>query len=200
MQVAHRVAADYPDGQLYAELHGFSDPVPPVEVLARLLRALGTEPPEDPAERCDLFRGLLARRRVLLVLDDAGCEAQVRPLLPGSALRRADHLPGPAGGPRRRGPHRARRVGLRPAARGVVWRLARAARLLPEGLCLLVTEGYRPFVPHQPSPPEPGPHVAGAAVDLTHRRSPPQPPYPVRRAHHGRSHQLPAGVVALVLR
>ncbi|MFF9035671.1 BTAD domain-containing putative transcriptional regulator [Streptomyces sp. NPDC014892] len=78
-------AADYPDGQLYAELHGFSDPVPPVEVPARLLRALGTEPPEDPAERGDLFRGLLARRRVLLVLDDAGCEAQVRPLLPGSA-------------------------------------------------------------------------------------------------------------------
>ncbi|MDX3729546.1 AfsR/SARP family transcriptional regulator [Streptomyces caniscabiei] len=85
VQVAHRVAADYPDGQLYAELHGFSDPVPPAEVLARLLRALGTEPPESPAERGDLFRSLLARRRVLLVLDDAGSEAQVRPLLPGSA-------------------------------------------------------------------------------------------------------------------
>ncbi|MDX2600532.1 BTAD domain-containing putative transcriptional regulator [Streptomyces caniscabiei] len=85
VQVAHRVAADYPDGQLYAELHGFSDPVPPAEVLARLLRALGTEPPEGPAERGDLFRSLLARRRVLLVLDDAGSEAQVRPLLPGSA-------------------------------------------------------------------------------------------------------------------
>ncbi|MER6156517.1 BTAD domain-containing putative transcriptional regulator [Streptomyces sp. NPDC001868] len=85
VQVAHRVAADYPDGQLYAELHGFSDPVPPTEVLARLLRALGTEPPDGPAERGDLFRSLLARRRVLLVLDDAGSEAQVRPLLPGSA-------------------------------------------------------------------------------------------------------------------
>ncbi|WP_308114142.1 AfsR/SARP family transcriptional regulator [Streptomyces brasiliscabiei] len=85
VQVAHRVAADYPDGQLYAELHGFSDPVPPAEVLARLLRALGSEPPDAPAERGDLFRSLLARRRVLLVLDDAGSEAQVRPLLPGSA-------------------------------------------------------------------------------------------------------------------
>ncbi|QYX83498.1 tetratricopeptide repeat protein [Streptomyces akebiae] len=85
VQVAHRVAADYPDGQLYAELHGFSDPVPPAEVLARLLRAMGTEPPEGPAERGDLFRSLLARRRVLLVLDDAGSEAQVRPLLPGGA-------------------------------------------------------------------------------------------------------------------
>lgn len=84
VQVAHRVAADYPDGQLYAELHGFTDPVPPDEVLGRLLRALGAEPPEGLAERGDLFRSLLARRRVLLVLDDAGSEAQVRPLLPGS--------------------------------------------------------------------------------------------------------------------
>ncbi|MGW0841681.1 AfsR/SARP family transcriptional regulator [Streptomyces sp. NPDC002787] len=85
VQVAHRVAADYPDGQLYAELHGFSDPVPPAEVLARLLRALGAEPPDGLPERGDLFRSLLARRRVLLVLDDAGSEAQIRPLLPGSA-------------------------------------------------------------------------------------------------------------------
>ncbi|MGW0711828.1 AfsR/SARP family transcriptional regulator [Streptomyces sp. NPDC002643] len=85
VQAAHRVAAEYPDGQLYAELHGFSEPVPPAEVLGRLLRALGADPPEDTAERGDLFRSLVAGRRILLVLDDAGGEAQVRPLLPGSA-------------------------------------------------------------------------------------------------------------------
>jgi DNA-binding SARP family transcriptional activator len=85
VQAAHRVAERYPDGQLYAELHGFSEPVPPGEVLGRLLRALGADPPEDPAERGDLFRSLVAGRRVLLVLDDAGSESQVRPLLPGSA-------------------------------------------------------------------------------------------------------------------
>ncbi|QYX80138.1 AfsR/SARP family transcriptional regulator [Streptomyces akebiae] len=85
VQAAHRVAGDYPDGQLYAELHGFSEPVPPAEVLGRLLRALGADPPEDTAERGDLFRSLVAGRRILLVLDDAGGEAQVRPLLPGSA-------------------------------------------------------------------------------------------------------------------
>ncbi|MFI1359515.1 AfsR/SARP family transcriptional regulator [Streptomyces sp. NPDC020898] len=85
VQVAHRLAAAYPDGQLYAELHGFSDPVPPAEVLGRLLRALGADPPEGLAERGDLFRSLVARRRILLVLDDAGSEAQVRPLLPGGA-------------------------------------------------------------------------------------------------------------------
>lgn len=85
VQAAHRVAGRYPDGQLYAELHGFSEPVPPGEVLGRLLRALGADPPEDPAERGDLFRSLVAGRRILLVLDDAGSESQVRPLLPGSA-------------------------------------------------------------------------------------------------------------------
>ncbi|WP_327743804.1 tetratricopeptide repeat protein [Streptomyces europaeiscabiei] len=85
VQAAHRVAGEYPDGQLYAELHGFSEPVPPAEVLGRLLRALGADPPEDTAERGDLFRSLVAGRRILLVLDDANGEAQVRPLLPGSA-------------------------------------------------------------------------------------------------------------------
>ncbi|MFF4521471.1 AfsR/SARP family transcriptional regulator [Streptomyces bluensis] len=85
VQAAHRVADQYPDGQLYAELHGFSEPVPPGEILGRLLRALGADPPEDPAERGDLFRSLVAGRRILLVLDDAGSESQVRPLLPGSA-------------------------------------------------------------------------------------------------------------------
>ncbi|MDX2598742.1 BTAD domain-containing putative transcriptional regulator [Streptomyces caniscabiei] len=85
VQAAHRVADEYPDGQLYAELHGFSEPVPPAEVLGRLLRALGADPPEDTAERGDLFRSLVAGRRMLLVLDDANGEAQVRPLLPGSA-------------------------------------------------------------------------------------------------------------------
>ncbi|UUU22017.1 AfsR/SARP family transcriptional regulator [Streptomyces sp. DSM 40750] len=85
VQAAHRVAGEYPDGQLYAELHGFSEPVPPAEVLGRLLRALGADPPEDTAERGDLFRSLVAGRRMLLVLDDANGEAQVRPLLPGSS-------------------------------------------------------------------------------------------------------------------
>ncbi|WP_200308805.1 AfsR/SARP family transcriptional regulator [Streptomyces adelaidensis] len=85
VQAAHRLAGEYPDGQLYAELHGFSEPVPPAEVLGRLLRALGADPPEDTAERGDLFRSLVAGRRLLLVLDDANGEAQVRPLLPGSA-------------------------------------------------------------------------------------------------------------------
>ncbi|MET8684456.1 BTAD domain-containing putative transcriptional regulator [Streptomyces sp. NPDC004732] len=81
---AHRIADAYPDGQLYAELRGATAPVEPCEVLGRLLRALGADPPEGDAERRDLFRSLVAGRRILLVLDDAGSESQVRPLLPGS--------------------------------------------------------------------------------------------------------------------
>ncbi|MFE0106160.1 BTAD domain-containing putative transcriptional regulator [Streptomyces sp. NPDC059009] len=84
VKAAHLAADAFPDGQLYAELHGIDAPVPPGVVLGRLLRALGAGPPEDPAERADLFRSLVAGRRLLLVLDDAGSESQVRPLLPGS--------------------------------------------------------------------------------------------------------------------
>ncbi|GAA3124084.1 BTAD domain-containing putative transcriptional regulator [Streptomyces rectiviolaceus] len=85
VKAAHLATDAFPDGQLYAELQGTGCPLPPGDVLGRLLRALGAAPPEHPAERADLFRSLVAGRRLLLVLDDAGSEAQVRPLLPGSA-------------------------------------------------------------------------------------------------------------------
>jgi transcriptional regulator with XRE-family HTH domain/tetratricopeptide (TPR) repeat protein len=55
----------------------------PGEVVAELMRALGSERSEgrsDPARLRDLLTG----RRVLLILDDAGSEAQVRAALPGS--------------------------------------------------------------------------------------------------------------------
>src|SRR5690606_12860835 len=58
----------------------------PEEVLMRLLRELGAEPSTLPATTEELaarYRSLLAGRRVLLVLDDAFDEKQIRPLLPG---------------------------------------------------------------------------------------------------------------------
>ncbi|MFE0132689.1 BTAD domain-containing putative transcriptional regulator [Streptomyces sp. NPDC059037] len=85
VKAAHLAMEAFPDGQLYAELQGTGGPLPPGDVLGRLLRALGAAPPEHADERADLFRSLVAGRRLLLVLDDAGREAQVRPLLPGSA-------------------------------------------------------------------------------------------------------------------
>lgn len=89
VHAAHRLAGRYPDGQLFAALAG-TQPVPagPDEVLARFLRALGvaeTAVPGSGEERAALFRSLLAGRRMLVVLDEAADEAQVRPLLPGTS-------------------------------------------------------------------------------------------------------------------
>ncbi|WP_371483615.1 BTAD domain-containing putative transcriptional regulator [Kitasatospora sp. NBC_00315] len=85
---AHRNAARFPDGQLFADLGGFSDrPVRETgEVLAEFLAALGVAREDQPAgaaARGALYRRLTAGRRVLVVIDDARDPAQVRPLLPG---------------------------------------------------------------------------------------------------------------------
>ncbi|MFD8483367.1 BTAD domain-containing putative transcriptional regulator [Kitasatospora sp. NPDC059673] len=90
VRLAHRVTADFPDGQFFAALDGFDEsrpPVPPAQALAALLRADGVPPERIPAsleERSALWRSRLAGRRCLLVLDDAAESAQVRPLLPGA--------------------------------------------------------------------------------------------------------------------
>ncbi len=85
---AHRMAESFPDGQLYVNLRGF-DPgqrVPAADALAGFLRALGVPGMDVPAgldERAARYRSLLAGRRMLVVLDNAGSAEQVRPLLPG---------------------------------------------------------------------------------------------------------------------
>ncbi|MFD3685493.1 BTAD domain-containing putative transcriptional regulator [Nocardiopsis sp. NPDC058631] len=84
---AHSAAPHFPDGQLYVNLRdGDGSPRDPGEVLRRLARSLSSGAPsgtlgaEEAAAR---VRTLLARRRVLLVLDNAASSRQVRPLLPG---------------------------------------------------------------------------------------------------------------------
>ncbi|MGW3291621.1 AfsR/SARP family transcriptional regulator [Streptomyces sp. NPDC001002] len=89
VHAAHLLRRRFPDGQLFAELHGTRDrPKTPDEVLGRFLLALGVAEhslPRRTGERVDLYRTLLADRRVLVVLDDAADERQVRPLLPSGA-------------------------------------------------------------------------------------------------------------------
>jgi DNA-binding SARP family transcriptional activator/tetratricopeptide (TPR) repeat protein len=83
---AHRVAADFPDGQLYLDLGGLESRriLGPAEALAALLGQLGVPPDQVPREvkaAATRFRTLVAGRRVLVVLDNAARADQVRPLL-----------------------------------------------------------------------------------------------------------------------
>ncbi|MBL7256359.1 AfsR/SARP family transcriptional regulator [Paractinoplanes lichenicola] len=85
---AQRVAADFPDGQIFADLRGFSaEPVtPPADALRRLLWSLGVEADRVPAaaeEAAALLRSLLSGKRLLMILDNAASAEQVVPLLPG---------------------------------------------------------------------------------------------------------------------
>ncbi|QLY29662.1 AfsR/SARP family transcriptional regulator [Nocardia huaxiensis] len=87
LHVAHRIREDYPDGQLYVDLHGAgSEPAHPGQVLGAFLRALGVPQRQVPVgvdERAALFRSTVSGRRLLLLLDNARDAAQVVPLLPG---------------------------------------------------------------------------------------------------------------------
>ncbi|MFD1276476.1 NB-ARC domain-containing protein [Streptomyces kaempferi] len=88
MHAAHSLAPFFPDGQFALDLHGMDmELADPCEALARLLRALGVADrgiPPGTEDRSGLLRSILAERRVLLLLDNAGNEAQVRPLLPAT--------------------------------------------------------------------------------------------------------------------
>ncbi len=111
LHVAHAVRAAFPDGQLYAELRGI-EPIPaaPADILGRFLTELGIDAgsiPDHVDDRARLLRTELGHHKVLMVLDNAADERQVRPLLPGNAacavlvtsrkrlvgLEGADHLP-----------------------------------------------------------------------------------------------------------
>ncbi|WP_367136937.1 BTAD domain-containing putative transcriptional regulator [Saccharothrix sp. HUAS TT1] len=86
---AQRVREDFPDGQLYVDLHGFDpnrEPLGAGEVLSRFLRTLGVPSPDLPVtveERSALFRTLIADRRMVVMLDNARGSTELLPLLPG---------------------------------------------------------------------------------------------------------------------
>ena len=87
---AQRISPRFPDGQLYVNLGGFGpDPaMAPATAIRGFLDAFGVPPARMPTgaeAQAALYRSLLARRRVLVVLDNARDVEQVRPLLPGGA-------------------------------------------------------------------------------------------------------------------
>ncbi|MFI0796431.1 BTAD domain-containing putative transcriptional regulator [Micromonospora rubida] len=88
---AHRVARQFPDGNLYVNLRGFEpigEATAPAEAVQGLLDALGVTAdriPPQPEAQAALYRTLLAGKRILVLLDNARNAEQVRPLLPGAA-------------------------------------------------------------------------------------------------------------------
>lgn len=89
VHAAHSVRDTFPDGQLFADLHGAgARSVTPAWVLERFLQALGLAGTAIPAvveDRIMLYRSLISGRRLLVVLDDAADEQQVSELLPATA-------------------------------------------------------------------------------------------------------------------
>ena len=91
VHAAHRLAERFADGQLFLDLHGYTQgraPYPPEEALDVFLRGLGIPAQQIPPQleaRAALYRQRLVGTRTLIVLDNASDEAQVRPLLPSES-------------------------------------------------------------------------------------------------------------------
>lgn len=84
---AHQAATRFPDGQLFVDLRGYRPPGTPMssaEALRDLFDAFAWPAGQIPASlsaQVGLYRSLMASKRVLVVLDNAENEDQVRPLL-----------------------------------------------------------------------------------------------------------------------
>ncbi|MET9657639.1 BTAD domain-containing putative transcriptional regulator [Streptomyces sp. NPDC006510] len=85
VRAGHACRDDFRQGQLYIDLRREDGrPKNPLDVLGSFLRALipvRGRLPETLDERAQLYRSVLSRRRVLVVLDNAADDRQVRPLL-----------------------------------------------------------------------------------------------------------------------
>ncbi|MET8759873.1 NB-ARC domain-containing protein [Lentzea sp. NPDC004782] len=83
--LARELHPEFPGGCLALDLRGADEePLPVQVVFVRLLRALGVAPADLPAteaEQAARYRAILERRKVLVLLDNAASEEQVRPVL-----------------------------------------------------------------------------------------------------------------------
>ncbi|ADG76504.1 hypothetical protein Cfla_3633 [Cellulomonas flavigena DSM 20109] len=106
LDLAHRLAREAPDGQLYADLgHVTGASLGTKCVMEHFLVALGislAEQPLDLEKQAELYRSILAERRLVVLLVNAGDEHQVRPFVGESttsttlvvSTRRMSGLPG----------------------------------------------------------------------------------------------------------
>jgi DNA-binding SARP family transcriptional activator/tetratricopeptide (TPR) repeat protein len=85
---AHRLRDDFPDGQVYVQLNGFTPNTERTSIedaLRTLLMDLGVPAervPDDTDELVSLYQEKLADTRTLVVLDNAASDEQVQDLLP----------------------------------------------------------------------------------------------------------------------
>jgi tetratricopeptide (TPR) repeat protein len=90
VHAAHRLAARFPDGQLFVALRAHAPGqarVEPAAALETLLQADGVAAQRIPVgldARAGLWRDRMADKKLLLVLDDAADTMHVAPLLPGA--------------------------------------------------------------------------------------------------------------------
>jgi tetratricopeptide (TPR) repeat protein len=93
VRAAHVLRPSFPGGVFFIDLLGMSQqPMAAGDALRLLLRALGVADEQVPGDiqgGASLYRSVLRDRRALIVLDNAGSEEQVRPLLPGESPSRA---------------------------------------------------------------------------------------------------------------
>ncbi|MGW0509775.1 ATP-binding protein [Streptomyces olivaceoviridis] len=86
VHASYLASESYADGDLYIDLRGADEnPASPEEVMGRLMRALGIPEEEIPGEslaRLDAYRKATADRSLIIVLDNANDERQLRPLVP----------------------------------------------------------------------------------------------------------------------
>jgi DNA-binding SARP family transcriptional activator/tetratricopeptide (TPR) repeat protein len=91
VQWAHQLVERFPDGRFYVDLRGFDpggEPMTAPDTVRLVLELLGVAPgsiPANPEAATAMYRGLLAKRRIVLLLDNARDAAQARPLLPGDS-------------------------------------------------------------------------------------------------------------------
>jgi len=86
VRAARLAFGQYPDGMLYLDLYP-GEGLEPSEALHHLLRMLGlpaSQIPDTIGDRVALWRAQLARRCLVVVLDNAARPDQIRPLLPMS--------------------------------------------------------------------------------------------------------------------
>lgn len=105
LEVAHRSGPYFPDGRLFLDLQPEPGrPLPATKAISTLLRRRGVRLAHGAGagELHDAWQEQLTDRQLLLVLDNADSEAQLRPLLPttagSSAIVTARRLPAGLGG------------------------------------------------------------------------------------------------------